>query len=131
MRTFLRTTILVATLLAPAVGRAGDKTPEITPFCWSNPDGSGGCRGTMSGFRNLSSDATAAVSFETSYITGVSFFNATWKGLHSGCVFDPARLADANLGLIQGVRGQFTVGWGADGYCRTLVLLNDTASQNF
>jgi hypothetical protein len=103
---------------------------QSTAVCSTNTDGSGGCVGEFSGFRD-SNDPNAFATFLTSVDqTGSTFqmFTAELNG-NFGCTVSSQYPQVAALWpLVISTRSGFSIGWDAAGNCSSLDVLNSSQS---
>jgi hypothetical protein len=114
---------LVTTSLAPA--RAGELDLS-TGECTLNSDGSGGCEGSFTGFREHA-DPTARAMFVQKL--GYAWFYATSHKVSMMCT--PSDEVHALWPLAMALRTSFAIEWDKNGVCTGLWLYNDSSGARY
>ncbi|MCY1020082.1 hypothetical protein [Pyxidicoccus sp. MSG2] len=121
--------VSLAALVAAPAALAGYKTESA--YCYKNTDNSGGCYGSLLGFRNHSGSNTYA--YFTQYYSGSKYFNAAYTSGTTTTYFSctPNAATAVQWPKAMNHQGYFTVYWDASGACYSLYLNNGSQYSNF
>ncbi|QSQ25972.1 hypothetical protein JY651_14040 [Pyxidicoccus parkwayensis] len=121
--------VSLAALAAAPVALAGYKAESA--YCYKNTDGSGGCYGSLLGFRNHAGANTYA--YFVQYYSGVKYFYANYTSGTTTTYFSctPNTATGAQWTKALNHSGYFSVYWDASGMCNSLYLYNGSQYANF
>ena len=122
----------VAVLGVAGVASAGS-TSESS-YCYKNTDGSGGCYGTLLGFRNSTGSSSNYARFYKNTSASRSFY-AYYTSSTTTAPTSYTCTPDATVSTIWDkairARGYFNIQWNASGSCTYLYLANGSQYTNF